>query len=496
MKFLSWYPLPQRDPERFFWVHLVILHFLLLAVWEIGGREAFESAIATNPDALDREFYGMIAKGMRFAVDSSLVLWTGLGGLLFVVRGRRQPLPVGLYAAVILALSAVLQLLAAVLFPAPLFADSVMYAEHAFRLLATGSYVSAEGAATAFWPVGYPVILAAGEWLTGDMVLSARLLNIVCNLLTAFLAWRLLHTELSEAGGLLLLAVMALLPSVLFSAVPLMTESPALTLLMLALYFLIRGEERWHAGVVAGLCFAAASHLRPVTILITAAILLVLFIRAGNRRYLAIVAATFLLALAPWTIRNTIHFNTVVPISTNGGFNFLLGNHADASGGINSYFIYDYADTDEAAASKDSYARGWADIAAHPLRSFLRIPKKIIHAYKRGDASLIWTLKPGGGTNISPWLLALLFVTANLAYYLVLALSLLAVLLNRWRLSDRRAQSVLGALMVSVLFSVMVYFGSERYVIPLLPLHVFLCARFFFPPVQPDTGSDTAAVRS
>lgn len=492
MNLFTRYPSPRNAPEKFFWTHLVLAHIVMLVMWELGGREKFASLIAANPFDLNRQFYTGVMHGMRYALIISLAF---VGFLMGTVRAfRRWPelFRPRMLVPLILLLSTMLQLLIIYSFPAPLFKDSAMYAEHAMRLAGTGSFIRADGATTVFCPVGYPAILAVFEWITGNMILTARLFNVLCNLLTAILSWKLFRNELSEAGGLLLLTIMALLPSVLFSAVPLMTEPAALTAVITAFYLLMQYPDRWFGAIGAGVCLAAASYMRPVTLLLAVVLLTVMLIRGRYRPQLMAACMTFILLLAPWAVRNAMHFNSFIPVSASGGFNFLMGNHANASGGINFDFVYDHDTENEPHASRDAYARAWSDITDQPMHAVMRLPKKLLHSYKRGDAALIWTLKPGDGKNIAAWQLSSFFVITNIAFYVVVLVSLLTVILKRWGVNSARLAAGGIALFAAVYFSILLFVGSERYIMPLLPLHAFLFARFFSHSALADSGADSS----
>ena len=64
----------------------------------------------------------------------------------------------------------------------------------------------------------------------------------------------------------------------------------------------------------------------------------------------------FFLIMMPWGIRNFKVFNSFVPVSTNGGHIFLMGNNEKSSGGINYNFKYDYFNLNEAAESSKAYS--------------------------------------------------------------------------------------------------------------------------------------------
>ncbi len=94
--------------------------------------------------------------------------------------------------------------------------------------------------------------------------------------------------------------------------------------------------RRW---AVAGLLLGAGLHVRPTFGVIWAAWAAVLLARpATSRRGLAagilIASAVAGISAMPWTARNYRVHGALVPIATNGGFNFAIGNDPRYGGGI------------------------------------------------------------------------------------------------------------------------------------------------------------------
>jgi hypothetical protein len=84
-------------------------------------------------------------------------------------------------------------------------------------------------------------------------------------------------------------------------------------------------------GVLTGVVLGAMLLVRPTTAVIWILWCLALLWRRGPRaptlRFLAAATGVALLVIAPWTIRNARVHHRLVPIATNGGFNFYGGNN-------------------------------------------------------------------------------------------------------------------------------------------------------------------------
>jgi len=473
---------PARRPELFMLI-VIVTQLALLIFWEAYASERFATIVAGNPDPVDRLFYGRIGEGMAAA----MLLLLAASVIISVVVLFRRNIPVSIrdvlncrserqLILIFLILSALLQLSFLFLLSPPPFSDSQYYVSHAERLVETGSYITADGARTAFWPVGYPAFLALLEVVTGNMILVGRLFNILFVLFIIAATWRLFHDALSRNQRLLLVAAMAFHPLILFAAAPLMTDQCFLALLMGAL-LAARMPDAWFKPLVLAALLSAMVYVRPAGLLIAALLLLVLLLAGLSKRQVVLTAILVICALTPWTIRNYAVFHRLVPVATNGGYNFLMGNHSGAGGGLN--FDFSYPDTEnEAVASRNAYRRAIEDMRRDPLQALARIPRKVAHSYRRGDATILWSVKPVH-RSLPPWLLAALFYAGNLAWYVMVGFGLLALVLKRVRLRTRLQRYLLTGVVTAVFLMIALYVGGERYVFPLFPFHAYLFARFF-----------------
>ena len=179
----------------------------------------------------------------------------------------------------------------------------------------------------------------------------------------------------------------------------------------------------------------------------------------------------------PWIIRNYQVFHEVVPMSTNGGINFLMGNNKNSNGNVDFNFDYDTT-ISEPNASRKAYKKGIDEILTDPLAVIIRLPKKIFFSYWRGDSSITWSLKETEN-NISPLILSLIFFSANYSFYILLVISLLSIFSRKKIFRDSRLKNIMVILYIYFILVILVYVGSERYLIPVLPVHFLLLAKFF-----------------
>ena len=90
-----------------------------------------------------------------------------------------------------------------------------------------------------------------------------------------------------------------------------------------------RQSDRWY--LVAGVAFGIQTLNRP-NVAIAACGIAVLLVLMRPRRGTLVFVAAFVLALAPVALRNGVVTGSWSPVSSHGGLNFYIGNHAEADG--------------------------------------------------------------------------------------------------------------------------------------------------------------------
>jgi 4-amino-4-deoxy-L-arabinose transferase-like glycosyltransferase len=235
--------------------------------------------------------------------------------------------------------------------------DAVAYQRLAQSLSEHGSFdARAPGAAhevqpsSAYAP-GLPLLAATVFWIAGGPHLTLLLVLLAVVGAAAVPLTYLLGARLSgPLAGLLGAAAIAVYPALLQYQSLLLTEPLAATLLAGGLLSYMnaasnrtpppplrrpRAAVRW---IVTGALFGLLALVRPEYLAIAALLPLVALAwngRGGLRRA-AVAAAVSLLAtavvLAPWTIRNAIALDRLVPISTGGGKALYIGTYLGADG--------------------------------------------------------------------------------------------------------------------------------------------------------------------
>lgn len=211
--------------------------------------------------------------------------------------------------------------------------DTRMYGDMAKNLLLHGQYALSDGGgvlhSTLIRLPGYPLFLAACFQLFGmenyfAPVCVQILLELVGCVLLADMAWRLSALESRRTAAQATLWLAALCPfTAIYAAEPL-TEALTLFTIALALWAVVRFQERQSWGVALAFTFAVsyAALLRPDGALVGVALvppmLLALVPRRKSPGTVRMAIVCMVLALAPfaaWTWRNWRVFHVIQPLA-------------------------------------------------------------------------------------------------------------------------------------------------------------------------------------
>ncbi|MFM5908670.1 MAG: glycosyltransferase family 39 protein [Novosphingobium sp.] len=288
--------------------------------------------------------------------------------------------------------------------------DADWYFTRAALLSQDKGYLSSEGAPTAYWPVGWPLMMSLIMRLAGPSVLAIGLFNLLCAVLSGWLllalSRRLHGSELAARAGLLLYAVY---PNAI-GYVPLTMTEVFYTLLLLAICFLLVARPGRLALLWAGLLLGIASLVKAQTLVVVPLILAIGLLRQACTlrdvfRGIPRAAGQFVLLIAlaaavvtPWTLRNRDVLGHAVAVSTNGGLTLLTGNNDSADGGfvekdpaVQQLYARALPEVAEDAEAK-RLGLGW--IASHPARFAALLPLKAVKLWAT-DGEAQWAYELG-----------------------------------------------------------------------------------------------------
>jgi hypothetical protein len=224
--------------------------------------------------------------------------------------------------------------------------DSHAYYAISKALYEEGSFGGPEFRDSSDWSPGAPFLYAAAFYATGGAREgTARIVEAllgVATILVAFaLGWRLGGRDLGRWVGLFSAFAVAVYPPFIHTTGELMSEPPAmLTLPAAILAFLWASEKRspW-AWLAPGFLFGLTAMFRPEYLLVGAAFVVLAAIRTWRSSDwrlglagAAVLLGALVLPIVPWTIRNVVVLDRVVPISTGGGKALYVGTYLPADG--------------------------------------------------------------------------------------------------------------------------------------------------------------------
>ncbi len=356
--------------------------------------------------------------------------------------------------------------------------ESSFYHQHAIDLAAGDGYVHPQtGEPTAFLPPGYSMLLAPFYALFGP---STHVAGVVNGLLAGAAIGGVYVLARQRFGGhaaLIAAWILALFPSQVLYASAVHSDYlfaalvPWVLAAGLAVDLLRRSA--WWPPVVAGVLLGMATLTAATALLLLPALVIgwaFLLPRREVLRRASLVSLAAVAVLAPWTARNYLQLDAFVPISTNGGPNLWIGNNQHAGHGWmpwgDSRWTYP---EDEVATDRSLRDDALRYMAENPLETVSRWPGKLRHTFMQDYnyvehfslAPRVEEMPAGMNGSLLHWL-------ADRYYFAVLLLTACGALAP----TTRRGSLPLVVAAFAVTLPTVVFFGLDRYHVPLLPVVV------------------------
>lgn len=307
----------------------------------------------------------------------------------------RLPLPT-LPVTLILALA--LRLVWALFIAVDPVSDSQAYHIFATNIAEHGVYGFTPDEPGAYWAVG-PAAIYAGAYLVfgSGSALGVVFVNLLSSLVAVWLLHDLGRRWLGEAEGRIAALLFALWPLTIQFTTVLASELHfiALTLAALTCWDRVRGTLGGLGWLLlAGVFFGAATYIRPIALLMPAALALAAVLQAP-RTFLpmvakAVVATALIFAVvAPWSARNERVFGTAVFMSTNFWPNFWMGNHSGTNGGYMP-LPPETRGMSEIERSEHLKSLSIAELRDNPLGFVWRTTWKSVRLHERETIGVAW----------------------------------------------------------------------------------------------------------
>lgn len=353
--------------------------------------------------------------------------------------------------------------------------------------IARGMGYSVDGVATAYWPVGWPGFLGGVFAITGPSVLVAKVVTLLLGVLnTGLTFWAGRRLGLEKLPSSVAALAVGLSPAMVAYSTILASESLAIVLGLLGVCALI--DARTEPGLVlAGVACGAGMLVRPQALVYTLAAIAVLSLCRkwpSRSRGVAVVLLGAALAVSPWTARNYVDFQALVPVSTNGGDNLLIGHGPGATGGYRNPRQIEPRINHLSEAERDRAAGKIAlfYLRQDPARAVRAWPAKLRETFLKHTDAAYWAFQtefgslvvPGAGTDKAQYL-----AFRNACYIGgngLLALALLGAAVAAIRRQCTVALAVGAAWLGVTAVLAGVFFGNGRFGLVTVPFQAILFA--------------------
>jgi hypothetical protein len=340
---------------------------------------------------------------------------------------------------------------------------------------------------TAYYPVGYPLVLGGAflltpaSWETG--VVAA--LNIACQVVSVGLVYAITRRLLDgrELPALVAAGALAAWPNLVFNTAVALTESLFIVLLLGSVALVVAGP--WDGDgpprrnlVGAGVLFGASVLVRPVSLPMLGGLLVAWVVARVGWRTAAVrtaaVALAALVVVTPWVVRNAIVVDAVV-LSTNTGDNLCMSRRVGGTGAFEFPNLRCFPEAfneigrPESEVRRDDHGTDLAleFIREHPAEEVRLWGRRLWHALHVDDDGVAAAESYGEDPFLGERRRDLLQAVANGWYYLFGALGAAGLVVLAAR---RRPAGVFVALAPpALLLSVVGFFGDPRFKQPVLP---------------------------
>jgi 4-amino-4-deoxy-L-arabinose transferase-like glycosyltransferase len=317
-------------------------------------------------------------------------------------------------------------------------------------------------------PPLYPVLLSLSLRLGGGTFLPAMILQALLSSLSAGLVYLIARRFASDGIALAAAALYAAHWITIFFSALFLGTSLFIFLLLLALWLLLASDATRAAplilvGLTAGLSALVRAEILPCVLAWAAWI-------AWRKRlaHAALFIAAVALPILPVTIHNYRMSGQFVPVTAIGGYNFFVGNNAQADGKTvwTSKEALEKLGVSENLLPLDNQSRfmkaAFEDILKNPARFIGLILKKtyyLLNAYEISSNVDIYYLI----SDTSP----LLAILALFSFGILLPLAVIGCLFGQY---DRRAAVPVFLFAIPFALVLLAFFITSRFRSPLIPI--------------------------
>lgn len=295
----------------------------------------------------------------------------------------------------IIALGMILRIIWALIIPVVPLSDSHAYDTFALNIWQHGVYGWTADSPTSYWPVGTSALYALVYQVFGHSYGYIVALNILMSFGIILYAYKVAHLFVSDPVARFCALLIAIWPTSIFFVTVLASELPY-TLLTLAGAYHFLAEDRFKLRniLIVGVSFALAYYIRSLATTVLAICAFCGVVACGKPLlptvYRALVVGLIMaVAVLPWAKRNYDLYGHFVPMSTNGGAVFWMGNTPGTSGGYHQ--LPDYVEgLDEHQRNQLLKAEAMEYIKSEPGSFVVRTFAKFLKFHSHETIGVTW----------------------------------------------------------------------------------------------------------
>jgi hypothetical protein len=352
------------------------------------------------------------------------------------------------------------------------------------------SYITGEP--TAYYPIGYPAILAALFFVVGhtplpdDYVLAANVMHVVLGTASVVLGYLIGRRLLGRVAGLVAAGILAVFPNLVFQVASFQLEVTFIFLCLAALAIVVLHD--WATGppstprlLAFGAVLGVSVLVRPFSIWFVGALLVAaLAAHLGWRRSLAVAAiplAVVVVMSVPWTIRNAIRMDAFVVTSTNTGDTLCLDRFDGATGEFRFADHEGCSDPNLPEVERNNASTRMAVrwVIDHPGREIVQIGRRarLMYGSDHDGVEAVNTL--GGGPVMADATARRLSRLADASFRVVGVLAAVGLVVLLGRANRRRPEVLVLLLSIASLVVVpLLLWGNPRFHLPVSPFLAIL----------------------
>jgi len=186
---------------------------------------------------------------------------------------------------------------------------------------------------SAYMPPGYVLIILPFYFIENDFIINLIIisLQILCSGAVIFFLFKLCANFIDKNVAIVSTLIYAILPEFIYACISFSPTVIFHLLIVLVFYRLQAHNKNNNLDILLPVLLAAIIYLRSEFILFVLFLIMFYILSKQYRQALSYIVLILFLIL-PWSIRNSIVFDSLVPMTTNLGQNLYRGNNSSDVG--------------------------------------------------------------------------------------------------------------------------------------------------------------------